>query len=290
MMERPLQSAFYTKEFYSEQMTGSLNSARIVLSRLKKITEFNTTIDIGAGVGAWTRAALDIGVEDAIAIDGSYVDKEQILVDGNIFFEADLEKVNFIETISSRYRRDLVISMEVAEHLHPDRALGFISELCVLSDLVLFSAAVPGQGGINHINEQWPDYWADLFKQNGFLCFDILREKIWNDDLIDWWYAQNVLVFARVGSPPFERLAVSNSPSIPLPLIHPRMHDHVLNWNNTQFLQLLKQKAEIPLDRDDEVRSLEIKIESLRNQLKNIHGKIADFAADSSRLENDYPF
>lgn len=271
-------------------MTGSLNSARLVLLRLKEMVQFNTTIDIGAGVGAWTRAALDIGVEDAIAVDGNYVDREQLLVERHMFFAADLEDIDFIESISARGQRDLVISMEVAEHLHPHRASGFISEICALSNLILFSAAVPGQGGINHINEQWPVYWTNLFEENGFLCFDLLRDKIWNDQQIDWWYAQNALIFARKGSVPFERLATFGRPSIPLSYIHPRMHEHVLNWNNTQFLQLLKQKAEIPLSRDDEIRNLEQKIESLRMQLKSMRHKISDFAADVLQLENDYPF
>jgi len=41
-------------------------------------------------------------------------------------------------------------------------------------DNVLFSAAIPNQGGTGHINEQWQEYWAEKFYANGFgaeLCY-----------------------------------------------------------------------------------------------------------------------
>ena len=35
-------------------------------------------------------------------------------------------------------------------------------------DAVLFSAAIPGQGGQDHLNEQWPEYWQKKFEVNGY--------------------------------------------------------------------------------------------------------------------------
>ena len=100
------------------------------------------------------------------------------------------------ETLPVEERFDLAISLEVAEHLPQTHAAAFVGELTRLAPAVLFSAAIPGQGGLNHVNEQWPDYWAALFEAQGFQPIDTLRWRIWGDDQITWWYKQNLLLFA----------------------------------------------------------------------------------------------
>ena len=93
----------------------------------------------------------------------------------------------FIETqdlennIQIESKFDLAITLEVAEHLSEIRADSFIDDLCALSDLILFSAAIPDQGGRHHINEQWQSYWEPKrFKQRGYHVYDIVRWKIWS--------------------------------------------------------------------------------------------------------------
>ena len=93
-------------------------------------------------------------------------------------------------------RYDLAISIEVAEHIEPGNAEEFVRLLTGLSDTVLFSAAIPGQGGTGHVNEQWPEYWAALFRASGYGAMDCLRTKIWDDAQIPFWYRQNCLIFA----------------------------------------------------------------------------------------------
>ncbi|TLD98807.1 hypothetical protein LS73_008270 [Helicobacter muridarum] len=51
------------------------------------------------------------------------------------------------------------------------------------------------QGGTHHVNEQPPAYWADLFAQCDFLCFDILREPLWENKNIESYYRQNAFLF-----------------------------------------------------------------------------------------------
>lgn len=87
--------------------------------------------------------------------------------------------------------------MEVAEHLYPEFAPNFVKLLTSLSNVVLFSAAIPYQGGVHHVNEQSPGYWADLFAKEGYVCIDCLREKIWEDESILWWYRQNIMIFVH---------------------------------------------------------------------------------------------
>ena len=156
--------------------------------------------------------------------------------------------------------------LEVAEHLSETRASSFVNDLCALGDLVLFSAAVPGQGGMNHVNEQWPSYWSAFFKENGLACFDILRPKVWNNSLIDWWYAQNVFLFVRDGSPVYETLLnISQPTQDPLPLVHPRMHAHVLNYVVQRTRELEQLVILNPFGRDEHIRMLEDKIHTLQS-------------------------
>ncbi|MEM3896848.1 MAG: hypothetical protein QW763_06255, partial [Archaeoglobaceae archaeon] len=63
--------------------------------------------------------------------------------------------------------------------------------------VVLFSAAIPFQGGVRHINEQWPEYWVKLFEKKSFVPIDYLRWQIWNIQDIEVWYRQNVLLFVN---------------------------------------------------------------------------------------------
>jgi len=73
----------------------------------------------------------------------------------------------------------------------------FIKSLVNHSNFVLFSAAIPNQGGTYHINEQWQDYWVEKFKNNNFLPVDFLRNKLWAKKEIDWWYKQNIILFVK---------------------------------------------------------------------------------------------
>jgi hypothetical protein len=93
--------------------------------------------------------------------------------------------------------------------------------------VVLFSAAIPFQGGTNHLNEQWPDYWANYFKNNGYEAIDCVRKKVWQDDQVDWWYAQNILMFSQtdyLASNPLLKEEFENTHSSQLSMVHPKKY------------------------------------------------------------------
>jgi hypothetical protein len=92
---------------------------------------------------------------------------------------------------------DLALSLEVAEHLPPAAAQDFVQSLAALAPVVAFSAAVPHQGGVEHQNEQWQDYWAGLFVARNFDVFDCIRPLVWNDPTVEWWYVQNTLLYVN---------------------------------------------------------------------------------------------
>ena len=90
---------------------------------------------------------------------------------------------------------DLALSLEVAEHLRPESADQFVNTLVGLAPKVVFSAAIPYQGGYRHHNEQWPDYWAEVFERYDYVALDCLRDPLWRNPSVPTYYRQNMLLF-----------------------------------------------------------------------------------------------
>ena len=224
----------YNDGFYSAQVQGSVNSAKVVLPFVFKIIGTpEAMIDVGCGLGTWLHVAKSLGCRNVLGVDGPWVRNDSLLINEDEFISAELNSPNLLKFFENHCIPpvDLVSSLEVAEHLEKRDAAGFIETLCSLSDTVLFGAAIPDQGGTNHVNEAWPDYWSELFKKNGFSCFDVVRPSLWNERNAEWWYLQNTFIYARLGSPSHERL-ISNGPPVetPLPLVHPRFLRDIM-WN-----------------------------------------------------------
>lgn len=225
----------YSSTFFDQISAGSLTSARIVLRMLFEAIPVTSVVDVGCGTGPWLRAAIELGVYDVVGLDGNYVDPGRLMIEPRCFQPCDLQTGDLNHALATPRRFDLAMCLEVAEHLSDTRAESFVGELCDLSDLVLFSAAVPGQGGTNHVNEQWPAYWNALFVSQGFACFDVLRPRLWNEDACDFWYLQNLLLFARRETDSFAQatqLGLANE-APPLPLVHPRLLEHKLKQFRT---------------------------------------------------------
>ncbi|XTI71612.1 glycosyltransferase [Acidithiobacillus sp. AC3] len=214
----------YDQSFYIAQQERSFSSAYVVLDRLFKFLHPKQVIDIGCGVGTWLRAASNLGVEYIIGIDGDYVDRSMLQISPLYFRAADLATESFRSVLNRDAERifDLCICLEVAEHIPFERSSALVDDLTKTADTVLFSAAVPYQYGTGHINEQWPEFWAMLFRARGYSCFDFLRDEIWNHPDVDWWYAQNTLLFVKDGSEAADFLAQNfNRAKLSLARVHP---------------------------------------------------------------------
>jgi SAM-dependent methyltransferase len=196
---------------------------------LKALTEnlgpFRKVLDVGCGVGTFLRAALAEGAEVIKGIDGDWVESRMLVIPSDCFKGADLN--NEFPKIEQSF--DLVICLEVAEHLHESRAEDFISWLTQCSPVILFSAAVPGQGGIGHLNEKLQSYWASIFSKFGFSAYDIIRPRIWGDNAIHFWYRQNILVYARANT--FSVICSQAMPS--LDVVHPELYLSKLQQKRT---------------------------------------------------------
>jgi cyclopropane fatty-acyl-phospholipid synthase-like methyltransferase len=155
----------------------------------------HSVLDIGCGIGQWLYVFKENGVETVLGIDGEHVPPEKIMVDKKSEFKIfDLKNIKNL-TLEKPF--DIALSLEVAEHLPKENAVDFVDFLTRSSDTVIFSAAVIGQTGENHVNEQNPDYWKELFKKNGYVMLDAFREKFWNNKNVNWWYRQNMYLFVK---------------------------------------------------------------------------------------------
>ncbi|SFN07090.1 Methyltransferase domain-containing protein [Variovorax sp. OV329] len=285
-------STVYDDEFYDRQSQGSLASAEIILRKVFDLLPAESVIDVGCGVAPWLLTALGLGATRGLGVDGNYVDPARLLVDPALFQACNLEENNLLDAISDPKKFDLVICVEVAEHLSDGRAPGFIAELCALGDLVLFSAAIPEQGGANHINEQWPTYWASHFATHGFDCFDVLRKTIWGESRCEWWYVQNSMMFSRRGSDAHRRLVGVEQPTaVPQSLVHPRMLTHTRFYLQEQISQLEKLAHYQPFGRDEAIRALEARTDTMRqlalerqNEVNILNGQLAASQAETAAV------
>ena len=179
-------------KFYKENQFGFLRSAKEVVPLVIELLRPRCVIDVGCGIGTWLSVFREHGIEDVLGVDSDYIYRKMLQIPEDRFLGFDLRKPLRLDR-----EFDLALSLEVAEHLPHECAETFVDSLARLAPAILFSAAIPYQGGEHHLNEQWPDYWASLFRKKEYTVFDYIRWKIWENDAVDWWYAQNILLFAK---------------------------------------------------------------------------------------------
>lgn len=184
-------SKIYNAQFFENEGSHNFKSAEMIVPLVLELVHPKNMIDVGCGVGPWVKVFQNHGV-DSYGIDGDYVNKNQLLIDEKNFLPWNLES-----RFDLNKKFDLAITLEVAEHLTPQRAVTFVEDLTKLSDVILFSAAITAQGGTNHINEQFQNYWVEIFKKHGFVAIDYLRPQIWQDTRIEICYRQNILLYVR---------------------------------------------------------------------------------------------
>jgi SAM-dependent methyltransferase len=194
-------------------------SAHAILPLLFERYKPRSIVDVGCGLGTWLSVASELGVGELAGVEGAWLDRKRARVAPACITTADLEK-----RFDLGRRFDLAMTLEVAEHLSEDAAEGFIECLTRHADVVLFSAAIPFQGGHHHVNERFPDYWRQIFAARGYVAMDFIRPRIWERSEVLVWLRQNVLVYARepLTRPggPFDGLAATG----PLGLVHPDMY------------------------------------------------------------------
>lgn len=209
----------YGAWFYAGQQDGSLRSAESVLPLVLDLVRPSSVVDVGCGTGSWLATARHLGVQEILGVDGPWVSADALRIPPDCFMEQDL---TYPLRLDRRF--DLAMCLEAAEHFDASRADSLVGDLCSLADVVLFSAAIPGQTGTDHRNEQWPPYWRGRFEQWGYELVDCLRTRLWDDPAIEPWYAQNAFLYVsgdRLAGDERLRAAAAENGRMPLSAVHP---------------------------------------------------------------------
>lgn len=195
----------YDAGFYDRIRDGCRSSAAVIAPIVDRLfpgeSVLRPMVDVGCGEGWWAQAFADLGW-DASGVDGHDLERAPALREPWQYRRADLARPFVTEHMCGAF--ELAVCLEVAEHLPPERGHSLIGELCELAPVILFSAAVPGQGGIGHINEQWQSYWTAEFVRRGYATNGFLRWRIWSDARVEPWYRQNLLLAVSTVEPTVE--------------------------------------------------------------------------------------
>lgn len=213
----------YDKKYYKKHENGSYLSALKLLEYIKVFYNFKSVIDFGCGMGTWCKAMEELGVPHVLGIDQHAYDPTYMLISSEKYMQYDLR-----EELVLPYRTDIAVSVEVGEHIEKKYSKIFVQNLCLCSDLILFSAAMPFQGGTGHINEQSCSFWTELFQKYEYNAIDCIRPHFWNYEDIEIWYRNNCILYAKKNL--YEKI-ILNIPeeNYPLDIIHPAMMKRILN-------------------------------------------------------------
>lgn len=166
-------------------------------------------VDWGCGTGLLGKAL------EALGHTVTYIDGIDAVTDRPVRV-MDLTQETDVQT------HDVAICLEVGEHLPEEFSDQLVRNICTSADMVFFSGAIPTQGGQNHVNCQWPDWWQEIFAKYGYEAVDI-RQAMWHDSRVEVWYRQNMVIY-RWGEG-------GTSPRL-MHLIHPDFHNNILSYAN----------------------------------------------------------
>lgn len=217
----------YTQEYYQKHLKGAFSSANIILNVLSSFYKPLTVIDFGCGSGAWLKVAKEIFHSKVLGVDQHRFFDTDMQILSNEYLAHNLETPLHIGC-----KFDLAISVEVAEHIEEEFADAFIRSLCDHSDVILFSAAVPMQGGTGHINEKSCSYWAKKFSQYNYYAIDCIRPRIWDNLDVEVWYKNNLVLFVAQHKKSELETQIPQF-NYPLDIIHPQMLERIIDRRKT---------------------------------------------------------
>jgi SAM-dependent methyltransferase len=219
--------AVYGERFYVFEGKTGIESARVVVPLVLQFGSFKSVLDLGCGVGGWLKVFGEQGVLDLVGVDGPWIKNQKLMISKTQVLAHDLA-----EPLILNRAFDLVVSLETAEHLPHEKAEIFVNSLVTHGDVVLFSAAIPGQGGTQHVNEQWPSFWAELFRKHGFVVVDCLRREVWDNQQVAFWYAQNIMFYinkTKLAKYPKLQAAYVGEKQKQLNIVHPILFEGIIN-------------------------------------------------------------
>jgi SAM-dependent methyltransferase len=259
----------YSSSFFEGNAVNSMRSARPVLQILRDLYSPTSIVDIGCGSGAWLATAETLGFDVLRGYDGPWADPAKYTSPNIDFVPVDMEQADF--ELDRRY--DLAISVEVAEHLSADRADFIVGKLCAASDVVLFGAALPMQGGVHHIHEKPLTYWKDKFRDNGYEAFDIIRPAVWDNNDVLRWFRQNTVLYVKQGSPVLDPAKLHEMEDHIWDVVHPRTFQARTTNLRKQLHELRQERNELAKDLKaaaSRIKQLERRMSTMRPPRKSL--------------------
>ena len=233
VMNRPTQTAAsYGYSGKCRGMDSVTASASVIVPLIMQRFQPKSVLDVGCGAGDWLSEFLRHGATLVRGYDGQWFPQAGLKIPADCF-----RAIDFCDAFPRAERFDLAMSLEVAEHVSASVGQKLVLFLCESSDLIVFSAAVPGQGGYAHINEQPQSYWIGVFQSHGYSAYDLIRPLVWTNEHVSFWYRQNCLVFANSNGAKAHGL--TSSPFI-ASLIHPELFDLVRNPKNYSIKSIVR--------------------------------------------------
>ena len=213
----------YNEEFIAKSTEDSLRSANVIVPYLINIFHPSSVVDFGCCAGAWLSVFAKDSKIDIFGVDGEYIDKSKLLINKECFMPTDFES----EIPALPHHYDMALCLEVAEHLSDEAGKRLIRRLCQAADVIVWSAAIPQQGGTNHINERWPTHWEKEFKKYDLYANDDIRREFWNDRRVGFCIRQNILTYLRN----------SYRARSPLDVVHPEVYLYKLyGWDYSKHM------------------------------------------------------
>lgn len=172
----------YDRAFFEREAAFAAQGARVILPLIFEAYHPLKVMDVGCGTGAWQVEAKRLGAI-AVGVDGEWARATH--QDPDDFLDQDLTEG--LPGVWDDAPLDLVLCLEVAEHLPASSGLILVRDMCRLAKRVLWSAAIPGQGGEGHCNERPEAYWEGVFAANGFRREEWIRDAIKGAQIPSWY-------------------------------------------------------------------------------------------------------
>lgn len=186
--------------FTSEEFKRIQDEERPQAERLAKYVistyEPKYVVDVGCATGLYLKPFYEAGI-NAFGLELEKIPPEITDIPARYIFEINLSQP--IPLVP--YCNDLAFCLEVLEHIEAEEALVALDNLTKMARRIIFSAAIPGQGGHGHINCQPKEYWLKAFANRGFFY-----SPSETDNLIEYmksgyhmgWFTQNAMVMKNI--------------------------------------------------------------------------------------------
>lgn len=183
----------YNKRYFETIEKVEKVQAETLSEILTELYKPTSVADVGCATGLYLWPFHINGI-DTVGYDSADYAIENAVV-------PTIQKVDLTNVMVAPKKTDLVICLEVLEHIELELSGGVINNMVSMSDLIIFSAAQPGQKGTGHINCQPKEFWETVFNIHGYVRdyndeHKILDHVTKNDHAE--WFKNNLQVFKRV--------------------------------------------------------------------------------------------